>query len=125
MPVKVIDASALAAVMFDEPDSDGVISAIGRSSLVAPYLMEFEVASVCAKKIRAHPNQQSFLLAAFALMERLDIEVAPVDLSAVIELAQDTRVTVYDACYLWLARTLKCQLLTLDKRLAAAHRRRT
>ena len=120
MPVKVIDASALASVLFDEPESDAVIAAIGRSSLVAPQLIEFEVASVCLKKIRAHPRQRRMFLAGFKLFDRLDIDMARVDLAEVIVLADEARLTTYDACYLWLARTLKCELLTLDKRLAAA-----
>jgi len=80
MPVKVIDASALAAVVFDEPDADRVIDAIDDSSLVPPYLLEFE-------------------------------------------LAIGTRLTTYDASYLWLARALRCELVTLDRRLSAATRR--
>lgn len=122
MPVKVIDASALAAVMFEEPDSATVMAAVGGSSLVAPSLLRIEVASVCLKKIRAQPRQRSAFLAAFQLANRLDIETAHVDLVQVIELAEDVGLSLYDSCYLWLARALGCELLTLDKRLAAASR---
>jgi len=122
MPVRVIDASALAAVVFEEPDAARVMAAAGGSSLVAPPLLRVEVANVCLKKIRAQPRQRAALLAAFQLANRLDIETAQVDLAKVVELAEEARVSVYDACYLWLARALECELLTLDKRLAAASR---
>ena len=123
MPGKVIDASALAAVVFEEPDSAAVMTAAAGSSLVAPSLLRIEVASVCLKKIRAQPRRRSAYLAAFQLAHRLDIETAHVDLAQAIELAEHARLSVYDACYLWLARALGCELLTLDKRLAAANRR--
>jgi len=123
MPVKVIDASALAAVVFAEPDADRVIDEIDDSALVAPYLLEFELANVCAKKIRAHPTQRLALLGALALVDHLDLTPAEVALNEVIELAIGTRLTTYDASYLWLARTLRCELVTLDKRLSAATRR--
>jgi predicted nucleic acid-binding protein len=123
MPVKVIDASALAAILFNEPDSGRVVSRIAGDALVAPQLISFEVASACFKKIRAHPSQSKMLVAAFRLMDRLDIDMTFVDLADVIALAQDTGLTVYDASYLWLARLLKCELVTLDKRLALASKR--
>lgn len=123
MPVKVIDASALAAVVFEEPDCAAVVAAAAGSSLVAPSLLRMEVASVCLKKIRAHPRRRTAFLAAFQLAYRLDIETAHVDLAQVIELAEHARLSLYDACYLWLSRALGCELLTLDKRLAAANKR--
>jgi predicted nucleic acid-binding protein len=120
MPVKVIDASALAAVLFNEPDSESVVAGIARDSLVAPQLISFEIASVCLKKIRAHPRRRDMFLAAFQLIDRMDIDLVSVDLGDVVALAEDTGLTVYDACYLWLARLLRSELLTLDKKLAAA-----
>ncbi len=54
-------------------------------------------------------------LAAFQLIDRLDIDMVSVDLGDVVALAEDTGLTVYDACYLWLARLLKSELPTLDK----------
>jgi predicted nucleic acid-binding protein len=123
MPVKVIDASALASILFNEPDSERVITRIASDALVAPQLISFEVASVCLKKIRAHRRQGEMFLAAFRLIHRLDIDMTSVDLEDVIALAEDTGLTVYDACYLWLARLLKCELVTLDKRLAFASKR--
>jgi predicted nucleic acid-binding protein len=44
----------------------------------------------------------------------------PIDPPEVVALAEATGLTAYDACYLWLARTLRADLITLDRRLAAA-----
>ena len=123
MPVKVIDASAVAAVLFNEPDAETVLDRIADDTLVAPPLITLELASVCLKKIRAHPRQRESLLTSFELMTRLDIEVSPIELTEVMLLAENTGLTIYDACYLWLAKEFHCGLLTLDKKLAAASRK--
>ena len=52
-------------------------------------------------------------------MHRLDIELASADLADVVQLAEATGLTTYDTCYLWFARLLDCELLTLDRKLAA------
>jgi len=43
-----------------------------------------------------------------------------IDFGDLLELAGDTGLTAYDASYLWLARELHAELVTLDRRLAAA-----
>ncbi len=123
MPDKVIDASALAALLFNEPDAERVVHQIAEFRLLAPNLLGFEVANVCLKKMRAHPAQRELLFDAFALMQRLDLNFLPVDHLQSITLARVSGLTAYDASYLWLAREFQCELVTLDKRLATAARR--
>lgn len=122
MPARVIDASALAAVLFGEPDAEDVVEELRGCTLAAPTLLPFEIASVCLKKLRRHPTQRADLLVAFAMMARMGIAEATVDFREVLLLAERSRLTVYDAAYLWLAREIDADLVTLDKRLAAAAR---
>ncbi len=62
MPVRVIDASALGALIFVEPDADSVAAVTTGASLIAPTRLPFEVASICRKKCRAVPeHRQRFL----------------------------------------------------------------
>jgi predicted nucleic acid-binding protein len=124
MPVKVIDASALAALLFGEPDAERIAEELRDCSLVAPVLLPFEIASVCLKKIRRHPSQRTNLLAAFAMLARLAVAQSAVDVGEVLQLSERARLSVYDAAYLWLARRLGVELVTLDKRLATAAARR-
>ncbi len=124
MPARVVDASALAAVVFNEPDADQVVTRLDGSTLAAPLLMPFELASACLQKLRRHPDQREAILAAHARARRMDITQTEVDIDQVLTLAEETALSVYDACYLWLAETLGVELVTLDARLAAAYRRR-
>lgn len=118
-PVKVVDASAVGAVVFNEPDADRIASALtGR--LVSPTLLRYELASICLNKLKLHVSQHETILAAYRLAEGLEIEYLEVDYAGLAPMAHRARITVYDAAYLWLATGLAAELVTLDKRLAKA-----
>jgi predicted nucleic acid-binding protein len=118
MPVKIVDASAIAALVFGEPEASGVAARLQAATLAAPALLPFEVASVYLKKLARHPEQRESLFAAFRLYKRL--EIAQYDVQETVELARRAGLSVYDASYLWLARHLRAELVTLDARLARA-----
>jgi predicted nucleic acid-binding protein len=120
MPVKVVDASALAALLFGEPEAEAIASRLGDARLVAPALLGFELTNVCLIKSRRHPEQRSSLTAAFGLRTRLAVEEVAVDHEGALELSLTTGLTAYDASYLWLTRQLGAELVTLDKQLATA-----
>ena len=120
MAVKVVDASAMAAILFAEPEGDAVASRIRGESLVAPALLSFELANVCLTKLRRAPEQADRLLTAFSNRERLEIREVIVDSEAAIALARSKGLTAYDASYLWLALSLSAELVTLDRALSRA-----
>jgi predicted nucleic acid-binding protein len=117
---KVVDASAIVAMLFDELTREAVVPRLRGCSLHAPSLLEFEVANACLKKIRAAPAERQELLEAFALLDELAIAFKTIDLADTIALAERTKLSLYDASYLWLARALDAELVTLDDKLARA-----
>lgn len=118
--VKIVDASAFAALLFGEPEAEAVVERVGNARLVAPSLLGFELANVCLIKTRRHPKQRLGLIAAFALRTRLAVEEVAVDHDEVLALADSTGLTSYDASYLWLAQQFGAELVTLDQQLATA-----
>ena len=50
MAVKVVDASALAALLFDEPEAKAVADRLEDGNLVAPALLSFEIAHPSASE---------------------------------------------------------------------------
>ncbi len=120
MPVRVVDASALAALLFGEPEAEVVAERLGEARLLAPALIGFELANVCLIKSRRHPEKRAMLTAAFKLRGQLALEEVAVDHDETLELAIATGLTAYDASYLWLARHLGAELVTLDSQLAKA-----
>lgn len=120
MVVKVVDASALAALLFGEPEAEAIASRLDNARLVAPALQAFELANVCLIKARRHPEQRPGLIAAFRLRGRLGVGEVTVNHDSALELAASTGLTAYDASYLWLSRQLEAELVTLDQQLAMA-----
>jgi len=120
MAVKVVDASALAALVFLEPDGDAIVQALEDHELHAPTLVRYEIANVARTKIRGHPDSQPEIEAQLAALSRLDITLHDLDAAALLAAAIAADLTAYDAAYLWLARALSAELVTLDERLQRA-----
>jgi len=121
-PPVVVDCSAMAALLFAEPEADAASAALSGKSLHAPSLLPYEMASVARKKLRggAAPHDVEAALTQFA-NQRFNWHTAP--LPAILALALRYQLSTYDAAYLWLATELQSPLVTLDQRLAeAAHR---
>jgi predicted nucleic acid-binding protein len=122
MAVKVVDASALAALLFDEPEAADVAAELGDSSLVAPALLEYELGNTCWKKCRRYPDAAPSFVRALGILGDMALSLHDVDPSGVVGIAVERNVTYYDASYLWLAETLQVPLVTLDARLGRAQR---
>jgi predicted nucleic acid-binding protein len=65
--IKVVDASRLAAIVFDEPDGDAVTEVIRDCELVAPSLLGYEMANICWIKVRRKPDEREALLSALRM----------------------------------------------------------
>ncbi len=120
MATKVVDASAVGALLFGEPDAGAVATALAGAELVAPTLLPFEVANICLKKIRRHRADREALRGAFSLFGRMGIRFVEVDDEETLDLGEQTNLTAHDASYLWLSRRLSAELVTLNRQLARA-----
>jgi len=118
MPARVVDASAIAALIHAESGSEEIAESLAGATLIAPALLPHELDSVCAKKIRGNPRDRRRLLEARALADELGITLLELDHAGVIELALETGLTAYDSAYLWLALDRGVDVVTLDTRLA-------
>lgn len=116
----VVDASVIAvALADDERDGDLARARLRGERLAAPELIDLEVVSVLRGQLRA------------GTLDRRRAELALIDLDAMpLQLAPHRpllarcwqlrdNLTIYDAAYVALAETLRVDLLTGDRRLAA------
>ncbi len=116
----VVDASAIAAVVFGEVEGDILRRQLRGHALLAPSLIDYELTHVAWKKLRRSPSEGSAIFAALASVKHLGVRRAQPDAVSVLGVAAATGLTPYDASYLWLAQTTGLSLVTLDKRLAKA-----
>jgi predicted nucleic acid-binding protein len=79
MAVKVVDSSALGALVFGEPGAETAAKQLSKSTLVAPHLLWLELASITVKKAPRHPVLFEQIRVAFRMAGRLAIEILAVD----------------------------------------------
>jgi len=118
--VKVVDASAIAAILFGEAEAEAIGRRLDNSILLAPELLNFELAQVSIKKLRGEEIEMQDVADAFKTLETLLIDRLVVDPPTVVALAQKAGLSAYDASYLWLSRQHDAELVTLDKKLNTA-----
>jgi predicted nucleic acid-binding protein len=123
----VVDASALAALVFQEPGAAAIRDRLDGATVFAPSLLRYELANVAWKKARRHPADAARILGALAVALDSDwgLTWREVEAADVVMLAAATGLTSYDASYLWLAGMLGADLVTRDARLAETSARLT
>ena len=119
MPARVMDASVLGAIIFDEPRAAEAYTLIRGFELNAPGLLAYELTHIAQKKSRAYPAQREAIEKALEAALLMHIQWSEVDHVEVLRLALETGLTTYDASYLYLARSLGLVLVTFDERLQA------
>jgi len=119
----VIDASAGLKLVRHEDASAEVARRVGASSVsqvTVHSLLWLEVVNVL---VRRHGYSGAGVLEGIHTLETVGIETVEMDrpsLLSAIDLVERHGLTAYDAAYLALAHSLDADLLTADRRLAAA-----
>jgi predicted nucleic acid-binding protein len=119
----VVDASAVGAMLFNEPEGATIRAHIRDETLVAPELIDYELANICVKRMRRYSDEAAETLALLESLHHVPIDRVRVPPGPVAELAAQTNLSAYDAAYLWLALSRDAELVTLDQRLADVEQR--
>ena len=119
-PPVVVDCSALAGILFEEPWQAQAGEKIHGRTMNAPFLLEIEFTSVALKKHKQ--GYGAVIDKALARFKALNVTLHQIELPQVLALALQYKLSAYDASYLWLAAELKAPLATFDEKLADAAR---
>ncbi|HYN31281.1 MAG TPA: type II toxin-antitoxin system VapC family toxin [Ilumatobacteraceae bacterium] len=117
----VVDASIIVTGLADDgPDGDRIRARLRGERLIAPHLIDLEVASAWRRLASAGQLDQRRVTLALADLDSLRLERAPHGplLGRCWELRDN--LTIYDAAYVALAEAVDATLLTGDARLASA-----
>ncbi len=116
----VLDASIVLELLLGRSSAERVEERIADESLVAPELLDLEVAQVVRRyEMRGHVTS---VRAAEAIQDYLDLEIERWGHEALLPRVWELRpnFTAYDAAYIALAEALDAVLLTADRALAGA-----
>lgn len=116
----VIDASALLAVLLEEPERPALLAATRGTELLAPASLPWEVGNALVAAVRRRRLTGNEAVAAWAVYEAVPLRLIEVNIGEAIKTAIDLGLYAYDGYLVQLARSRGLPLLTLDIRLRAA-----
>ena len=130
MTAFVLDASVTSAWLLPDVANDDtrrLYARIRRDELdpQAPNLRQWECGNLIASGVNSGRIPQTSVEGLWGVLEalrhRVELhELAPAQHKAVLDVALETGLPVYDAAYLWLARSLRLPLATFDPAQIAA-----
>ena len=113
----VIDASAIIAVIANEPEKEALIRLTSGVDLIAPVSIHFEIGNAFSAMLK---RQRITLIQALSALKRyqvIPIRFVEIELNASLHIANKLSIYAYDAYLIRAAERYRAPLLTLDKAL--------
>jgi predicted nucleic acid-binding protein len=116
--IRIVDASAVAAVLLVEPEADWVNAQTDGGELYASAVLPFEIGNIFWKRLRSPAADVEGLMAIWAAWTgSTPLRLMPSNPTSILRLARRTGLTFYDASYVQLALDLAGDLISLDRKL--------
>ena len=113
----VIDASAIIAVIANEPEKMAMLELTTGADLIAPASTRFEIGNAFSAMLKRHRITLTQALTAVALYQSIPIRFVEIELAVSLEIADQLSIYAYDAYLICTAEKYRAPLLTLDKAL--------
>jgi predicted nucleic acid-binding protein len=110
----IVDASAIMAVIAEEPRKEKVISLTKNSIIFSPNMVSYEIANGLTKMMKKKIIGKENMIILYRYFKKIHIKFIEIDIEKALELAWEYNIYAYDACYLESAKRLKLPLLTFD-----------
>jgi predicted nucleic acid-binding protein len=111
----LLDASAIMAVITDEPESEIVIKCTKDAIIISPNMVSFEIANGLTKMMKKKViDTQEKMIALIENFEKIPLKTVEIDLKKSLKIAWEYKIYAYDAFYLETAKRLNLPLLTFD-----------
>ena len=116
----VIDASAVLAVVLNEPTKAALVQLTSGADIVAPGSLPWEIGNALAAMLKRKRLDVATARNAYQSFDQIPIRLVTVDREAAIGVAAKHDMYAYDAYMLECAATRRAPLLTLDRGLIHA-----
>ncbi len=116
----VVDASALVEVLLRTETGQSVAELIDEDEMHAPDIVNAEVLSTLRRLVRIGTLEPARAETAVERLSRAPVERASTDSLIADVWSLRDQLTPYDACYVALARSLGCAIVTCDHRMSRA-----
>ena len=113
----VVDASAVIAVVVNEPSKTDIIEVTQDASLIAPASIHWEIANAFSAMFKRERVSLDEALDAIDIYKQIPIRFIEVELEESLRIAHQLNIYAYDAYLLRCAEKYKSPLISLDKTL--------
>ena len=111
----LLDASAIMAVVADEPESELVILYTQDAVIVSPNVIVFELANALTKMMKKKViDTEEKMTSLIEIVEKIPLKIVEVNIKETLRIAWKYKIFAYDAFYLETALRLHLPLLTFD-----------
>ena len=111
----VIDASAILAVIVDEPERDRVVAMTAGHNLVGPGSIPWEIGNAFSSMLKQHRLNIEEAKRGLSIFRSIPIRYLAVDMDNAVSIAHANDLYAYDAYFLDCAARHAAPLLTLDR----------
>ncbi len=113
----VTDASALLAVVLDEPERRAIIDATEGATLISPLALPYEIGNALIAMRKRRKIEEKAILPAWRATQQIPVQLVPVEMEPALALALAHGIYAYDAYYLHCSLSHRRPLLTLDRKM--------
>ncbi len=113
----ICDASAMLAVLLNEPEKDTILERTEGTILMAPTCLNFEIGNALSSLMRRKSLTVGDAAEVYHTFLKIPMKEVDIDIHYALILAGEDSIYAYDAYYMACSLRLNMPLLTLDKRL--------
>ena len=113
----VIDASAIIAVITNEPQKEKLIQLTTGADLIAPISIHAEIGNAFSSMLKRKRIALPQAVLALDLYQEIPIRYVEISLISAVKIANKLSIYAYDAYLIHIAERYHAPLLTLDKAL--------
>lgn len=113
----IVDASAVMAVLLNEPERPAIITQTTGKVLISPQCLPWEIGNAFSLALKRSRINLSQTLKALKIFQSIPIRYGNIDLIESLQLASEYNIYAYDAYYLQCAKQFQRSLLTLDRKM--------
>jgi predicted nucleic acid-binding protein len=110
----LLDASAIMAIILNEPNKDIVIKLTKGSTLLSPEMISYEIGNALISLYKRHKLTEKEVAEAYNNFKQIFIRTVEVDMEKALKISCKYNIYAYDAYYLETANRLKLPVITFD-----------
>jgi predicted nucleic acid-binding protein len=113
----IADTNTFLAVTLNEPERDQIIKLTLGHDLIAPTILPFEIGNALSAMLKRNRLEPDELLSVWDATQQIPVDLRSINIRDALKIASKFNIYAYDAYFLVCALSLRCPLITLDRRM--------